>query len=585
VLEEEGRTVRLWRIAIAVATCAASAALAQPAPEPSSGLSAKQSAVGTRFMVAAAHPLAVDAGYDVLKRGGTAMDAAVAMQFVLGLVEPQSSGLGGGAFILHYSAADKRVRAYDGREAAPATAKPERFLVMFGRPMGFFEAILSGRSVGVPGLLAALELGHREHGRLAWRELAQPAIELAESGFPLSVRLHAALARDRFLRRDPYAARYFYEPDGKPRPVGAVLRNPEYAAIAREVAAGGAQAFYRGAIARDVAAAVQKHPVEPGDLTVADLERYRAKEREPVCGAFRAYRVCGMPPPSAGGIAVLQMLGILERLPRTEYPSDPVTAVHFFAEAGRLAYADRDRYLADPDFVAVPVAGLLAKRYLDERAALVAAERSMRRAQAGHPPGAPEATNWVDGAVVELASTTHLSVVDAEGNAVAMSSSIESAFGNHRFVRGFLLNNQLTDFSFRPETAGARVANRVEGGKRPRSSMSPTMVFDAEGRLALIAGSAGGQAIVNYVARVIVATLGSGVSLQEALDAPNFGSRNGPTELERGTPAEKLRAGLAAMGHDVRFVEMTSGTHVVQRVGEAWVGAADPRRDGVARGE
>jgi gamma-glutamyltranspeptidase/glutathione hydrolase len=577
--------VKRWRLALVAAACAAGIALAQPAPEAPSGLAAKQSAVGTRFMVAAAHPLAVDAGYDVLKRGGTAMDAAVAMQFVLGLVEPQSSGLGGGAFILHYSAADKRVRAYDGRETAPAAARPDRFLVMFGRPMGFFEAILSGRSVGVPGAVAVLELAHRNHGRLTWSELATPAVELAERGFPLSPRLHALLAWDRFLRRDPYAARYLYESDGKPKAVGTRLRNPEYAAALRAVAAGGAPAFYAGPIARDIATAVQKHPVEPGDLTVADLERYRAKEREPVCGAFRAYRVCGMPPPSSGGIAVLQMLGILERLPKTDHAQDPLAAVHLFAEAGRLAYADRDRYVADPDFVDVPVAGLIAEGYLAERAALVSQERSMRRAPAGHPSGSPPVSRWVDGATLELESTTHLSVVDAEGNAVAMTSSIEFAFGNHRFVRGFLLNNQLTDFAFRPEAAGVFVANRVEGGKRPRSSMSPTMVFDADGRLVLVAGSPGGHAIINYVARVLVATLDWKVGVQDALDAPNFGSRNGPTELERGTAAEALRARLATMGHDVRVVDMTSGTHAIQRVGERWIGAADPRRDGVARGE
>ncbi|MGH8681622.1 MAG: gamma-glutamyltransferase [Burkholderiales bacterium] len=577
--------VKRWRLALAVAAYAAGIALAQPAPEAPSGLAAKQSAVGTRFMVAAAHPLAVDAGYDVLKRGGTAMDAAVAMQFVLGLVEPQSSGLGGGAFILHYSAADKRVRAYDGRETAPAAARPERFLVMFGRPMGFFEAILSGRSVGVPGTVAVLELAHRNHGRLAWGELAAPAVELAERGFPLSPRLHAQLAWDRFLRRDPHAARYLYESDTRPKAVGTRLRNPEYAATLREVAAGGARAFYVGPIARDIATAVQKHPVEPGDLTVADLERYRAKEREPVCGAFRTYRVCGMPPPSSGGIAVLQMLGILERLPKTDYAQDPLAAVHLFAEAGRLAYADRDRYVADPDFVDVPVAGLIAEGYLAERAALVSPERSMRRASAGHPSGSPPLSRWLDGATLELESTTHLSVVDAEGNAVALTSSIEFAFGNHRFVRGFLLNNQLTDFAFRPEEAGLLVANRVEGGKRPRSSMSPTMVFDADGRLALVAGSPGGHAIINYVARVLVATLDWKVGLQDALDAPNFGSRNGPTELERGTSAETLRARLAALGHDVRVKDMTSGTHAIQRVGEAWIGAADPRRDGIARGE
>jgi gamma-glutamyltranspeptidase/glutathione hydrolase len=585
VSRSSGRPRVAGRVAAAaLAALLATAAGAQPAPEAPSGLAAKQSAVGTRFMVSAAHPLAVDAGYEVLKRGGSAIDAAVAIQLVLGLVEPQSSGLGGGAFIVHYSAADRRVRAYDGRETAPAAARPERFLVMFGRPMGFFEAILSGRSVGVPGTVAVLELAHRNHGRLAWSELAAPAVELAERGFPLSPRLHAQLARDRFLRRDPYAARYFYEGDGRPKAVGTILRNPEYAATVREVAAGGAAAFYQGPIARDIATAVQKHPVEPGDLTVADLERYRAKEREPVCGAFRAYRVCGMPPPSSGGIAVLQVLGILERLPKTDYAHDPLTAVHLFAEAGRLAYADRDRYVADPDFVDVPVAGLIAEDYLAERAALVAPDRSMRRATAGHPRRAPPLSR-VDGAALELEATTHLSVVDAEGNAVALTSSIEFAFGNHRFVRGFLLNNQLTDFAFRPQEDGVFVANRVEGGKRPRSSMSPTLVFDGDGRLVLVAGSPGGHAIINYVARVVLATLDWKVGLQDALDGPNFGSRNGPTELERGTPVEALRARLGAMGHEVRVIDMTSGTHAIQRVGEAWIGAADPRRDGIARGE
>ena len=534
-------------------------------------------------MVAAAHPLAVEAGYLVLRRRGSAIDAAVAIQLVLGLVEPQSSGIGGGGFILHYSAADRRVRAYDGRETAPASARPERFIGLSGRPFGFIEAVLSGRAVGVPGTIAVLELAHRNHGRLPWNELAAPAIELAERGFPVSPRLHALLALDRFLRRDPYAARYFYDPGGKPKPVGATLRNPEYAAVLREIAAGGAPAFYRGPVARDVVAAVQKHPVEPGNLVLGDLEGYAAKERAPVCGAFRTYRVCGMPPPSAGGIAVLQILGILERLPRTDYPRDPVAAVHSFAEAGRLAYADRDRYVADPDFVDVPVAGLIAADYLAGRAALIAPDRSLRRAQAGQPRGAPTAAT--EGAVPELEATTHFSVVDAEGNAVASTTSIESMFGNRRFVRGFLLNNQLTDFAFLPEADGAPVANRVEGGKRPRSSMSPTMVFDADGRLVLIAGSPGGHAIINYVARVVVAALDWGMGLQDALDAPHFGSRNGPTELESGTSAAELRGSLAVLGHEVRVLEMTSGVHAIRRIGEQWIGAADPRREGIARGE
>jgi gamma-glutamyltranspeptidase/glutathione hydrolase len=554
-------------------------ALAQPATEPPSGLAPKPIATGTRFMVAAAHPLAVDAGYEVLKRGGTAMDAAVAVQLVLGLVEPQSSGIGGGGFIVHYSAADRRVRTYDGRETAPAAARPDRFTGAFGRPVGFIDAVLSGKSVGAPGALAALELAHRNHGHLEWASLADPAIVLAEQGFPLSPRLHALLEWDRWLARDAFATAYFYDAGGRPKPVGAILRNPEYAAVLREVAREGAGAFYRGAIAAEVVAAAR---AGGGDLTVEDLAGYRAKERPPVCSAFRTYRVCGMGPPSSGGIAVLQILGILERLPKTDYAREPARAVHYFAEAARLAYADRDRFVADPDFVDVPVAGLLAPEYLAERARLVSADRSLGRAQPGRPAGAAAAA---DGVEADLPATTHFSIVDAAGNAVAVTSSIEFVFGNHRFVRGFLLNNELTDFSSVAEEGGRPVANRVEGRKRPRSSMSPTLVFDAAGRLVLVVGSPGGHAIIHYVARVIVAMLDWGMPLQAALDAPHFGSRNGPTELEAGTPAERLRRDLEALGHSVRVAEMTSGVHAVQRLGNAWVGAADPRRDGAALGE
>jgi gamma-glutamyltranspeptidase/glutathione hydrolase len=367
----------------------AAGACAQLAPEPPSGIAARSAATGTRFMVAAAHPLAVDAGYAMLERGGSAMDAAVAVQLVLGLVEPQSSGIGGGGFIVHYSAAEGRVRTYDGRETAPAAAGPDRFVGRFGRPLGFVDAVLSGNSVGVPGLLPALEAAHRAHGRLEWATLAAPAIDLAEQGFPISPRLHALLEWDRWLARDPFAASYFFDAAGRPKPVGTMLRNPDYAAVLREVSGQGAGAFYRGPIAADVAAAVG---AGGGDLTVEDLAGYRAIERPPVCGAFRAYRVCGMGPPSSGGIAVLQILGILERLPQTDFARDPAQAVHYFAEAARLAYADRDRYVADPDFVAVPVAGLLAPDYLAERARLVAADRSLGRARAGRPARAQPAT-------------------------------------------------------------------------------------------------------------------------------------------------------------------------------------------------
>lgn len=559
----------------------AASACAQLAPEPATGVAPKRAAVGQRFMVAAAHPLAVDAGYEVLMRGGSAMDAAVAVQLVLGLVEPQSSGIGGGAFIVHYSAADGRVRTYDGRETAPAAAQPDRFLGQFSRPLGFIDAVLSGKSVGVPGTLAVLELAHRNHGRIEWAALATPAIDLAEEGFAISPRLHALLAWDKWLARDPFAARNLYDSAGRPKPVGTILRNPDYAAVLREVATQGTRAFHRGPIAGDVAAAVRDGG---GDLTEEDLAGYQAKERAPVCGAFRAYRVCGMGPPSSGGIAVLQILGILERLPKTDFVGDPLQAVHYFAEAARLAYADRDRYVADPDFVDVPVAGLLAPAYLAERASLVAADRSLVRARAGRPAGTPH-SSFGDGVEADLPSTTHFSIVDAEGNAVALTSSIEFLFGNHRFVRGFLLNNELTDFSLVAEEGGRPVANRVEARKRPRSSMSPTLVFDSDGRLVMIVGSPGGHAIIHYVARVIMAALDWGMPLQAALDAPHFGSRNGPTDLEANTPVARLQPQLEALGHPIRVLELASGVHAILRVGDTWIGAADPRRDGAARGQ
>jgi gamma-glutamyltranspeptidase/glutathione hydrolase len=397
---------------------AASVAFAQPAPEAATGRTPKEAAVGSRFMAVAAHPLAVEAGYGILKRGGSATDAAVAMQLVLGLVEPQSSGIGGGGFILHYSAADGRVRAYDGRETAPAAARPERFIGLYGRPLGFMEAVL-GRAVGVPGTIAVLELAHRNHGRLPWHELAAPAITLAERGFPVSPRLHALLARDRFLRRDPYAARYFYQPDGKPKPVGTILRNPDYAAVLREVAAGGAPAFYRGPGARDIVAAVQKHPVEPGNLVLADFESYAAKERAPVCGAFRSYRVCGMPPPSSGGIAVLQILGILERLPKTDYP----TARHALLRRG-AGCVRRPRPLRCGSRVRRrSVAGLIA--WATRRAGGPGRARPFAGPGAGRSAArcADCCARW---RCARLEATTRFSVVDAEGNAVATRSASSS---------------------------------------------------------------------------------------------------------------------------------------------------------------
>jgi gamma-glutamyltranspeptidase/glutathione hydrolase len=563
---------------------AAALACAQvaPAPEPeaATGSTLRESAVGRRFMVVAAHPEASRAGAAILRRGGNAMDAAVTVQLVLGLVEPQSSGIGGGTFILHYDASAARVRSYDGREAAPAAVRGDLFLEPDGKPLPFHTAVTSGRAVGVPGTVAALAAAHREHGRLPWSDVVAPAIALARSGFEMSPRLHALVAGDSHLARDPAAAAYFYR-DGRPRAVGERLVNEAYAATLERIAASGADAIRRGPVAEDVVRAVRANAL-PGDMTAADLARYRAVERPPVCGPFRAWRVCGMGPPSSGGIAVLQMLGVMERLPRTDLGAAPAAAVHAFAEAGRLAYADRDRYVADADFVDVPVRGLLDPGYLDARAALVRPDRSMGRAEAGAPPGAPRAA---PSAQPPEGGTSHFSIVDAAGNAVAVTSSIEQQFGNRTMVRGFLLNNELTDFSWFPTRGGVPVANRAEGGKRPRSSMSPTMVFDREGRLVLVVGSPGGQMIINYVARTLVAILDWGMPAQAALALPNFGSRNGPTEIEHGAAGDALAKPLGALGHAVRRGDLTSGVHLILRTPDGWVGAADPRREGMAVGD
>jgi len=542
-------------------------------------------------MVAAANPLAARAGIDILRAGGSALDATIAVQMVLNLVEPQSSGIGGGAFLLYWDEAEKKVSSYDGRETAPMAARPDRFLRPDGTPMSLGEAIGSGRSVGVPGLLRMLELAHAKHGRLPWRKLFEPAIRLAKEGFAVSPRLHRLIASDPLLRRYPAAREYFYLPEGGALPIGHRLRNPEFAAVLRRIADEGTDAFYKGEVARDIVAAVasaKDKAGRPGDMTEQDLAIYRAKERAAVCGSYRAYRVCGMPPPSSGGIAVLAILGLLERFPMAGMRPGSSGAVHLFAEAGRLAYADRDHYVGDPDFVAVPVAGLIDPGYLRERSQLIRRERSMVRAQPGVPAGA-HVSLGAD-ATVEAGGTSHLSIVDAEGNAVAMTTSIESAFGSRILVRGFLLNNELTDFSFLPEEGGRPLANRVEPGKRPRSSMAPTLVFgpgDGTGAMPFLMtlGSPGGSEIINYVAKSLVGVLDWELSLQQAFAAPNMGSRNHATELERGTTLEGIAASLRALGHPVETVRMVSGLHGISRTAQGWAGGADPRREGVVLGD
>ncbi len=569
------------RLALVAALLWAGFAAAQPAPEPASGFSPKHGIDAKHFLLAAAHPLAVEAGYEVLRRGGAAIDAAVAVQMVLNLVEPQSSGLGGGAFILHYSATEAKLRAYDGRETAPAAARADRFIGANGQPLEFLNAVVGGKSVGTPGVLRALELAHARYGKLPWEELFQPAIRLATEGFPLSPRLHKLLTVVRLPGRNQAMRRMYYLDDDTPKPVGALLKNPALADTLRKVAAQGANALYRGEIARDIASTVRDAP-NPGDLTEADLAHYRAREREPVCAPYREWKVCGMPPPSSGGVAVLQVLGMLQRLAPERLPTDPVSAAHLIVEAERLAFADRGRYLADADFVPVPVAGLLAPKYLAGRAALIQLDHALGHALPGTPPGA---LALADDASPELPSTSHMSIVDAAGNAVAMTSSIEFAFGSQQMVRGFLLNNQLTDFSFVAKHDGKPVANRIEPGKRPRSSMAPTMVFDRDGALVLLLGSAGGSAIINHVVKTLVGALDWKLDIQQAIDLPNFGNRNGPTELERGTAAEDWAGPLRALGHEVRLIDMTSGVHAIRRTKNGWRGGADPRREGAVMGD
>ena len=577
-------------------------------PELASGYADKPGWATSKFAVAAANPLAAEAGAAMIRIGGSAIDAAIAVQLVLGLVEPQSSGIGGGAFLLHFDG--EQVQAFDGRETAPASVDEKLFLHADGTPLGFREAVLGGRAVGVPGTLRMLEMAHRLHGKRPWAELFQPAIALAENGFPVSARLGALARGDAALKADPVAAAYFFRPDGQAVEVGAMLRNPDYAAVLRRVASGGAQAFYQGEIAHAIVGKVQGHAANPGKLALSDLAAYEAKQRPPLCHEHRAariYRVCGFPPPGSGAIAIGQILGILGTTNAADYPPVPgIPAVpgasslapsaewlHLYTEASRLAFADRAQYVADPDFVAAPPGGwatMLDPSYLRERARLIT-HRSMNAARPGRPGGvrilyAPMPDQPEHG-------TSHISIVDDDGNAVAMTTTIESQFGSRQMVNltgaagGFLLNNELTDFSFAPaDSDGRPVANRVQPGKRPRSSMAPTLVFDkASGELVMTAGSPGGAMIIHYTAKALYGVLNWGMNVQQAIDLPNFGSLNGPTLLEEKRFVPETAQALRARGAEVREQAMTSGAQAIQSMPDGWFGGADPRREGVVIGD
>ena len=541
-----------------------------------------QPARATKVMIAAANPLAAGAGRDILAAGGSATDAAIAAQMVLGLVEPQSSGIGGGGFLLHYNAITGAIESFDGREVAPASADGDLFRKENGELMSWPEAASGGLSVGVPGLLRMLELAHRKHGRLPWARLFEPAIRLAEEGFIVSPRMAQSIAGNGDLADFPAARAYFFA-GGVPLEAGARRLNPAYAASLRTIAAGGADAFYHGDIAADIAAAVQGAVRNPGAMTVADLETYEARQRPPVCATYRIHAVCGMGPPSSGGLTVLQILGLIERFDIAGEAANSLAAVHLIAEASRLAFADRALFMADSDFTDVPIAGLLDRGYLAERSALIRRDKSMGVAGAGAPPGSNRRAYAMDGRE-HGNSTSHLAVVDAAGNAVSFTTSIERAFGSRLMVRGFLLNNQLTDFSFQAEHNGEPVANRVEGGKRPRSSMAPSLAFDSGGNLLLSLGSPGGSRIIGYVTLALIASLDWQLDPQAAVALAHHVNRNGAIDLEAGSALEALAPELEALGHEVKIRPLNSGLHAVRIVAGGLEGGADPRREGRALG-
>lgn len=562
-------------------------AFAYQQPEGPSAVAPKSLAKAKRHMVVAANPLAAEAGLSILRQGGSAVDAAIATQMVLNVVEPQSSGLGGGAFILTFDAATKTLLNIDARETAPAGATPNLFLGADGKPLPFKEAAESGRSVGVPGVLAGLKLVHDKSGKLPWADLFAPAIKLARDGFSISPRLAGMLKDADPASFTPDARAYFFDAAGRPWPNGYKLANPKLAETFETIAKEGPSAFYAGGNAKDIAQAVQSDPRGPGTLSAEDLALYRAKLREPVCVLYRAFEVCGASPPSSGAITVGQVLGLVEPFDLGKTPLEPVPT-HLIVEAERLAFADRARYLADPDFVPAP-AGLLDRKYLDERRALIDPARAKEAVTAGTPPNTRQGVYGRD-ATRENVGTSHISIVDDDGNAVSMTTSIEQAFGSKIMVRGFLLNNELTDFSFRPvDDEGRPIANRVEPGKRPRSSMDPTMIFaggPAPGReLRYLLGSPGGPGIILFNLKAIIALLDWKLDPQAAATLATFGSTGEKFLLDPGAELDGLAESMRKLGHEVERFEFTSGLAVIAVTSEGLEGGADPRREGVALGD
>jgi len=548
-------------------------------PEAASGYQSKKAVHGTEFMVAAANPYASHVGFTILEQGGSAVDAAIAVQLVLTLVEPQSSGIGGGTFMLHWDNKRKKMTTFDGRETAPSKATSELFLDEQGKPLKWIDAVVGGRSVGVPGVMATFKKAHDKYGKLPWSTLFDKAIALAENGFVVSPRLEKLLSLNfnPGIHKLTEINQYFF-PNGKSVKSGDILVNKKLAEVYRSLAKEGVGVFYQGWIAKKIVDTVQNSTISPGLLSMKDMASYQAKERAPVCGPYREFTLCGMAPPSSGGVAVIQILAQLQRFHLAEYPVNSAQAIHLYTQSSRLAFADRNRYIADSDFVSVPVEGLLAPDYLAKRSALINPKEDINKAEAGIPEGAVALR---DGNTIERPSTTHLSIVDTDGNAISMTSSIENGFGSALMVEGFILNNQLTDFSFMPEKNEQLLVNRVQANKRPRSSMAPMMIFNEDKSLKLLVGSPGGSRIINYVSQTIIGVLDWQLNPQEAINLPKVTNRNYVTTLENGTAAQTLQSSLRAKGHTIRIRDLNSGLHAIELTKSGLVGGADPRREGL----
>ena len=556
-------------LALLLAACATQPAALAPHPAPPVGA------------VSAADPRAAEAGMEILRAGGSASDAAAAIMLALTVVEPQSSGIGGGGFLVYHSEADRHLVTFDGRETAPHAATPAYFLDAEGRPRSHDDAIPGGLSVGVPGNLRLIEMAHQRYGRVPWARLFEPAIRLARDGFAITPRLHRALSQPGSLAGfSPWGRAQFYQADGQPKPVGTLLRNPQLAALLEEIAARGPEPFYTGSHAQALVTTVRTAPRNPSPMVRDDLVTYQARQREALCGSYRGYRICGMGPPSSGATTVFAILRQLERFDlRALGPDDPVSW-HLIAESMRLAYADREAYLGDPDFVRVPVPGLMDPDYLQSRSRLISPDRSIPHAEAGTPPGAERRRA---APVADETGTSHFVAVDAAGNVASYTSTIESAFGSGLTLDGLFLNNELTDFSFAPEADGVPRANRVEGGKRPRSSMSPTIVYDSDGRVRLAIGAAGGTTIIAQVAKALIGIIDWDMTAQQAIAMPQVMGLGDRVIVERHPGAERLAERLRALGHQVGFAEpRTYKANAVEFRAGLWIGAADPRSEGVA---